>query len=267
MPKRSTYSTPVRRVRRRIVTPATPRMARSLAARKIQRLWRSKRARTRQIGSSIWTGTCKSVLTHDVIPTLKNNDTLWGLDLTQCQQGSEMNQRERGIINCRGFKTYMMIRNQNANGAMLANVAMIAPKSTDTVGGDIPTGTRFFRGNGAVRALDFQGVGVWPFQRFITPINPDDYTIIWHKRRVLAPANAAATSQNHGSRSSIWFLRKYTKLDRAITYLNPESNVATDGRIYLVYWFGREGASVSTNTLLETAVTEKHIMYFKEPKQ
>jgi len=259
---RSTY--PARRTRMKY-SPAR----RSRAATTIARAWRSKRGRLtgrrRVIGQSIWTGNCKSTITAQSNPTAKLTNTLWGEDLTECVLGPGQNQRERGVINCRGFKIDVHMHNTSGSFAQYANFAIVAPKRL--VGSTDPLeGTNFFRGNGTLRAIDFNAVGVIPFERYVRSINPDDYTILYHARRILLPNNSAGAFNSQRG-SSFWNIRKYIKLNRAITYANPESIRATDGMVGFCYWFGRMDSSDGVTAVAEVTVTERAVMYFKEPKQ
>jgi len=239
--------------------------AKNLAARNIQRAWRSKRAVRAHVGESIWNSNCKSTLTHDDFPTTQSTGLLYGLDITQLAQGQEQNQRERGVINCRGFKTQIMFQNLQGSATLYVNIAMIAPKSTDSSGGDIPVNARFFRLNGAQRSLDFNQVGVSPFQRHISSINTDDYTVLWHKRRVLCPNSNGTAANVMNTKNSMWLCNKYTKLSRQIRYGAAESSAATDGRVYLVYWCGVNGFPADPGVTFQ--ISRRCIMYFKEPKQ
>jgi len=241
---------------------------RARAATTIQRAYRARKSRvsrTRQIGSSIWTGNCKSQVTANQDMILRTDNTLWVNDITDLPQGNEMDQRERGIINCRGFKINCLFYNILASTAVFVNFAVIAPKKLST---DTPAqGENFFRANGSNRSTDFAGVGETPFERHIRSINPDDYTILWHKRFMLAPSQAAAGGANMGSLRSIRHIAKYIRLNRAITYERQESIKATDGQVAIAYWFGRAGATDGSTQANTVSVHERVVMYFKEPKQ
>jgi len=246
------------------------RMSRTGAARKIQKAWRAKRRnatprRTRMIGSSIWRGTCKSTLTADQDATARTDNTQWSQEITDCSQGSEMNQRERGIINCRGFKIDYFFQNLLANSALYVNMAVVAPKQLSTDNNAVQLG-QFFRSAGNNRALDFNAPGTVPFERHILGINPDEYHILKHKRFILAAA-AASTGEWGGNRSSFRHVKMYIKMNRAVTYQAAESASATDGKVGIVYWFGQVGSTDGTTTSAACNVSDRVVMYFKEPKQ
>lgn len=268
MPKRAYIVTPSpRRVRSR-----TSMARRSRAATTIARAWRARRPRasrvrrTRMIGSSIWRGNCKQTITAEVAATTRTDNTLWNQEITDCPQGSEMNQRERGIINCRGFKIDYFFQNVLANSAVFCNFAVLAPKSLSSDSNAVEAG-QFFRAAGQNRAQSFNTVGVQPFARHILNINPDEYIILWHKRWILGPA-AQANGEQAGMRPSFNWLHKYIKLNRAVTYQAAESQSATDGKVAVAYWFGQVGGT--TDTSVQTAavqVSDRVVMFFKEPKQ
>jgi len=263
MPKRYIPVTPSpARKRRRVAR------SRASAARTIQRAWRRRKrtpARTRMVGSSIWSGNCKTVLTADQDMTTRTDNTLWGNEITDCNQGSEMNNRERGIINCRGFKLTYFFQNVVANSALFVNFAVVAPKQLplDT---SAVSGTNFFRSAGNFRGLDFLAPGNTPFERHIHAINPDDYHILYHARFILGPA-ASSNGENAGYKPSFKRVTKYIKMNRAITYQAQEGSSATDGKVSVAYWFGLVGSNEGTTQTATCAVHERAVMYFKEPKQ
>jgi len=265
MPKRAAYVTPSpRRVRSRYSTARRTR-----AATRIQRAWRKKRSSNRsravRIGTSIWTANCKSRVTANQDAVTRTDNTLWGQEITDCTQGSEMDQRERGIINCRGFKIDMSFISIVNNQALYMNFAIIAPKRPPTTAA--LSGDSWFRGNGQFRAINFIGSGDSPFTRHTRNINPDEYVILKHWRFILAPSSASAGAYNLGSRSSVKHIKAYIKLNRAITYEAQESSAATDGMVSLAYWGGRVGSVDGVPQTNAFLVSERVVMYFKEPKQ
>lgn len=242
---------------------------RSRAAGTIQRAWRAKRrstvARRSRIGTPVYgPGNCKSNVAFDLDLTTVLTGTLYKFDCTQSTQGNEINQRERGIINCRGFKFYGHFQNTSGALGLYLNVAMICPKSTNTTGGDAVSDLGFFRANGIVRAQDF-GPAQTPFRAHVLNINPDDYTVLWHKRKLLAPNNGNASTWGSNARNGDYIMTKYTKINRRITYQNPESSAATDGRVWLVFWAGSTAAAETIQPAYARSI--RCIMYFKEPKQ
>lgn len=199
--------------------------------------------------------------------TTRATNSLWSQKITDCAQGSEMDQRERGIINCRGFKINFLFYNILPSTPLYVNFAVIAPKRL-TSGSPTPVeGANFFRSAGATRASDFTGAGETPFERHVRMINPDDYTILYHKRMTLAPSSASAGGGNSGGIPSFRAINKYLKLNRAITYANPESTSATDGMVSIAYWFGAVAGSDGVTPVAACTVHERVVMYFKEPKQ
>jgi len=207
--------------------------AKNMAARTIQNRWRARAVR--RIGEPLGAQRCKSVISEELYPVLRNSGTLYGVDCTRCIQGNEANNRERGIIECRGIKIDLYCENNWGAQNNLLNIALVAVKSTDAFKGNIPTGTNFFRLAGVDRSIDFSSLSLDPFRRHTYSINADDYTVLWHKRRILAGKNSATLSS---MRNGSMLLRTYTKIKRQVRYDSGEDAGATDGRIYMVYWFG-----------------------------
>jgi len=185
-------------------------------------------------------------------------------DITDINKGTDINARLRGVINCRGFKYHLIFWNKQGITPMYLNVAMVAPKNI--LSANVVTPVAFFRANGNQRATNFATLGDTTFQNHVRCINPDDYTILWHKRTILAPNSYTAAGGNMGSSRAIRTFRGYTKLNRQITYDDPESPNATDGRVGLVYWFGRVGDTGLPN-VNEVETNVKVLMYYKEPRQ
>jgi len=195
----------------------------------------------------------------------RTGNELWNQEVTDVSQGREMDQRERRIINCRGFKCTWFVQNALIGQPIFFNIALLAKKSL-TVDGPIQE-TNFFRSHSVFRAVDFGAVTMTPFEKYTRAINPDDYTILWRKRFMLGCSSANSSNNQMGGMSSIKVITKYLKLNRAVTYANQESNSATDGQVSMVYWGSN---AISGDGSLKTPtfnIAHRIVMYFKEPKQ
>lgn len=187
--------------------------------------------------------------------------TLYTEDLVQIPVGTsnQINNRQRGIINCRGISLYMNIRN-NQEDAMYCNVAVIVPKYNQSLGA--ANTVDFFRGNGSSRGENF-GTGLSGLEMHMLPINKDQFHILYHRRLTLAPRGPVAADFSIGnSMSNYHTIKKYIKVNRQLRY---EGNNIVSGRIQLVYWFSDFDA-VPTSAAEPNAVTlsEHHLVYFRD---
>jgi len=240
--------------------------AKIIAARRIQRAYRRRRNPNlpgpRAVGESNLSAICKSKLAENAAPQTRVNGILFSVDLTQVSFGQEINQRERGMINCRGIKFDLNFQNLSGSSACYINVALLCPKATSI--GDAVTNTAFFRSNGINRQIDYT-TGLAPFDKWTLNINTDEYIVLWHKKKILAPNSTQSAAEAMNLKNSGWYLKRYTKIGRQIRYANPESDTATDGRMFLVYWGGTYGA-VDETTPGSFQYCSKIVHYFKDPK-
>lgn len=240
--------------------------AKNLAARNIQRAWRAKRNPNlpgpRAVGESNSTALCKSKLAENAAPQTRVNGILFSVDLTELSFGQEINQRERGMVNCRGIKFDLNFQNLAGSSACYINVALVCPKATNI--GDGVSNTAFFRSNGVNRQIDFT-TGLAPFDKHTLNINTDEYIVLWHKKKILGPNSSQSAAECMYNRNSNWYLKRYTKIGRQIRYANPESATATDGRMFLVYWGGTYGQTDET-TPGSFQYCSKIVHYYREPK-
>mgnify|MGYP000524295661 CR=1 FL=1 len=185
-----------------------------------------------------------------------NTLTLYQTDLTAIPHTTtnQINDRQRDVINLRGFRICWDFWNQGAFPA-LCNVAVVYDRQND-----FPAGTTdFFRGNGATRATDFSTLQHNAQQFHCLPLNKDRFTILTHKRFELD----RTVGGGFNGATRMWKTMKfYVPLKKQIRYEDDEPN----SRILLLYWFSHLMQATGTAAAPTGIVQIKTITYFKEPK-
>lgn len=235
------------------------------AAARVRRAWRGTRKRKAhmfkrtRIGEPVGAGTAKrhgkylQWSPHDTrtqyfidpIAIVRDTTTTMGID-----------QRKRDMINLRGFKMEWLIRN-NQQKPLYVNIAVVAAKKRGTIGVD-----GFFRWTGNDRDINFS-TALSSQQMSGLPINADEYTILLHKRFLMAPASAS-TNFNSTYPNFVRY-RRYIKVNRQIRYEDNTDN--TEQKINILYWCDVADA-LAASSAIPTAMTAacNVITYFKEPK-
>lgn len=224
----------------------------------------SKKARY-GIGERIGASNSKQTLqTRDnafiAIPSRTLNIT----QLTGTDQGTSNNRQDRQntIINCRGFKICMAVRNNIQNQPLYYNCAILSPKNA----GDITT-ANFFRGTGTLsRGLDFDNDRT-ALELHCLPINTDKFYVLKHKRYRLGPENRNNQQYHDAKMSNFMNIDWYVRLKRQLRYDDPDSNFPIDGAVYLVQWCDSYEATAGSLPLpTPLQVMQRHIMYFRDSK-
>lgn len=231
----------------------------------------SKKAKfsTRNIGEPVGTATTKTaVTTNQVIGVDVDTNSIYTDVLDNLAKGIEIDERLRGIVNCRGFKLEFEWRNK-LQTPLLMNIAVLAPKDGVDTGIAIPN-EDFFRSYEAIRAVNFD-----PFmsslELHMNAINTDKYTVLRHKRFTLAADRQevdpeAAVNTWQGSGKSYRLQRWYIKLNRQLRF-DDSSPVPRSGRVYLVFWCSVLGAPFGSGVVQDAvALKSRAVMYFREPK-
>jgi len=234
------------------------------AAGKIGRAYRRSRAKKakfsrRNIGEPVGSGTAKRYVTETINPVNEDTRVLYQYGLTDIDQGTAINQRERRMVNLRGFKICMEVKNI-ATTPLYLNVAILSPKD----GAADVTTSDFFRGAGANRGRDF-GIGLNSNEFHCLPINSDRYTILKHKRYRLVPGNTPSDTASLNGYSYM-NLDWWVPLKRQIRY-DADTGQPESGKVYMVYWadnFSTAGGSAVNPA--QMVVTRRVVTYFKEPK-
>lgn len=186
--------------------------------------------------------------------------TLHTRSLMSITKGDLRNQRERNIVNLRGFKICLYFRNQT-NNPMYLNVAVIVPKNAT-----VPSTTNFFRSNASERGRDFDSASMTALDFHCYNINTDNYHILRHKRYQLTKNGQTNTAHaEHSSRNYItidWWI----KLQRQIRWDGDTSGPIND-HAYLAYWCDEMGLNQGAPPNATAIGTQfRTIVYFREPR-
>lgn len=187
----------------------------------------ASRARRGGVGETPGTSNAKRFesVNHDV--AFKSTRTLYSHVLNDTPQGLALDERQRQIINLRGLKICMDVSNSN-NRPMHFNWAIVSPKNQE----DTNLTSRFFRGNGTTRSIDF-GVNLQSAEFSCNPINADKYVVLTHQRHLLGvPKNSNQDFAD--TRQSYLRVDRYIKIGRQFRFAGNGDNY---DKLLLVYWF------------------------------
>lgn len=187
----------------------------------------------KSFGEQVGTSLTKQRIMNNQNTTNQNTRTLYALNLTAIPKGQGRNQRERTLVNYRGAKCCISMRN-NANTPMYMNWAVVHPKVDESTP---PSTTNFFRSNGNERGQDFDNT-LSSQQFHCLKINTDKFTILKHKRFRLGPANNIS---DYGTQTGNSFknIEWYIKIKRQLRYETDASTLPVTGNVYLLHWADR----------------------------
>lgn len=187
--------------------------------------------------------------------------TLYAIALNDLDRGTALNERLRDHVRLSGVKCCIEYRNQVGTPIYL-NIGVVCIKGTAT---SVPDTQNFFRGRDGSRALNFS-TSLTSLEFHCTPINTDDYVVIKHKRMLLA-SNALGDTAYKSDGRVFGTIEFYMKINRQIRYF-PDSEIPTDGRIFLVYWadkFDTPGGTLSSGAAF--TFNMKKIQYYHNPRE
>jgi len=229
--------------------------------------WSPNSARTttkKKVGFPPGTGTALKRETIDewsetaIAPRVLNQDEVT-LIPEKVAATTDISRRERQMVNCLGFSFRIVLRNSEANRAIKVRLALVSPtdKNEINVNG-------FFRGYGTTRATDF-ATGLDSHRYTDTPINTDNYTILWQTSCILGP-DEDATGNNCFSRNINNFktINKYVPLNRQLRYDGPLSTDCAD-KIFLLCWYDAINAPAATTINSVLSFQRYAITYWKDP--
>lgn len=200
---------------------------------------------------------------QNVTDTLRNwtTNTQYTEDLTNLGQTTtnEINYRQRGIVNIRGFKLCMSVKN-NGNTPIYLNVAVLGSKANPGI-----INQEFFRSNDNERAVNYNDVNLTDLDRHCRAINTDRWLIFWHRRFMLGCVDQVGGDYND-KRQSYMKLEKYVKIGRQFRYSEGTTDsIPENGECKLVYWFGTFNGTGSA--VVDAASGElRNVVYFREPR-
>jgi len=243
------------------------------AGKTIYRAYRSYKSRTRQVGFKVGQSSSKRHVINDAAGTDVGTVSLQFDDLTLIPASNDnaINERQRDIVNLRGFKICMEISRQaNVGGGsvgtqsrpLYVNIAVISPRQRNTADATNLT-SEFFRSDGTGRSVDFNAATLSDMERHCRPINKDKWIILKHWRFMLSAFDQLEFLEN--KRSGYTLFQKYVPLKRQVRY-DSSGNVDA-GQVYFVYWFGQFNTGPTATTEGGVARVQKRLItYFKEPK-
>lgn len=189
-------------------------------------------AKKDQISTSLnesWSS--RFILYYDLTNVLKTGvniaDNLAATDLPI----NRINRRQRQLINIRGFSVNQTFTN-NTNAPMIVNVAMIAPKNTNSSEVAVDG---FFRDYNESRDVNFSTT-LSSLQISTLPISTDKFTVLWRKRMTLGAKQTDAVG-NFNTRLPMNFcsIKKYLPFKRQIRY-NDDAGSTAEQKVFLVWW-------------------------------
>lgn len=169
-------------------------------------------------------------------------------DLTAIPRGSEANVRERSMINISGFDIRFSFT-CNIEKPIYCNIAVIAP-----IGKTVVASEDFLRYPNSNRSVNF-GNQINSMLGHTLPLNPDQNTILKHRRFMLGPKNvSSATFNGYTAWKNYQISRMWVPLKRQIRYDNPEGDA--EEKIFLVYWFDEVNGAVDRESTNNIAVVQ-----------
>lgn len=233
-----------------------------------------KRARfgRKNVGAPVGSGTAKSVVSNNVDNTATasfaalSTSVQFPLCNIQRQDAfNQLNRRKGDIVNVRGIKMCLDLRNLSATIPIIVHVCILAPRSGLTV-----LSNDFFRGHGDTdKNIDMTNTSPpmsW-METTCNGINTDLYTVLLHKRYFLhyADQTAGVLAGNTMSKQRKLF-KKYFKLNRQISYDGANATPEAAPPLLVVWYdeYRRRPTVAATNNLLEYSLYT--VTYFRDPK-
>jgi len=283
------YSTPVRRhVYRGTPRPITPMAAftarreraneRSSARRRLNfqsplaksSVWgRSRNTTTAKIGFAPNTGTPLRRATVDIWKTTSGTVTIDPRviiqdDLTDIPEKvaatTDISRRERAMINCLGFSLRIFVRNTLPSNSIVCRFAVVSPTDKNEI-----SNAQFFRGYGTTRAQDFT-TALDSHQYTDTPINTDNYSILWSYKCELGPdADTTGAANFSRSKANYMSINKFVKLNRQLRYDSNLGSACSD-KIFLLMWYEGVGSTTTGPVAASSVIYQRYgITYWKDP--
>lgn len=253
---------------------AVKKMGRFMKRRYKKRYGGRKARMRRRIGEPVGKSTSKRFTTIDLDAAGRDSRRLYIREMTQIPQdltGNNIDERQRYMINLRGFKICCELRN-TGGVPLLFNMAVVSPKGQKSDLEQNPilsVGTAvepdFFRGNGNTRAVAFDGGALNSNDFHCRPINADQFTILMHKRMIIGQ-NSNNGTWGEQQRNSYRFVMKYIPIKRQIRYDTNGADSCQSGKIFLIYWYDQMQSVTGAASVNVLNMSERYITYFKEPK-
>ncbi len=166
------------------------------------------------------------------VPLLLNPYTIATIPVDRIVKGSGIDQRERDIVNLKGWKTRFHVHSTYAVPITM-RFAFISPRQTL---GANPTeqAIGLLRGYGPNRSVNL-GLGNTGQTNCINPINDDLYMVMYQSKMEIGPT-AGATGYTGGVQENWHSLEKWIPLNKQLRYF-AQTEGKSETPIYLVFWF------------------------------
>lgn len=229
------------------------------AYRGIRRIKRARaRGRVRKLIGVTRPAACKARVILDTSNTGAVDLAMNSVDTCQIPLGSGRDEREKDVIQLKGWKICVNLSNTAAQ-PITVNYALISPKVDYNAGVMAQFNAEFFRSYGAERAQDFATTANY-LTLCQTPINPDRWNILWRKTIRLGGMRDGSFDKPVNYVPSQKQMNQYIKLNRKMVYESTTSSFTECAPVYLVRWVVRDfqapgGASQATFGLQTRIVT------------
>lgn len=189
---------------------------------------------------------------------------LYAADLTRINEGGDIRNRERAIVNLRGFRIRTYLKSNNELGPIWVNLAIVAANNESAVLDDIDK--HFFRRfEGSVRTEAWSDAvnNRTGLEINSLPLSQVTYKTIWHHRFILN-AEVGSTSINAGALKNWATKSRYIRINRQIRY-----GTQLDGDCLNKFWFllwtsaGDEGTALGAGTITGRLQV---VTYFRDPR-
>lgn len=195
---------------------------------------RSNKFSAKSIGENVGSANTKQVTAK--VNTQMLGWTLYTQDMTFIERGTEISQRQRDVVNLRGFKIDMMFRTiTQTTGTPLQsdiyflNVAVIAPHERKPIA-DFPV--EFFRSRDTSDSRDTNfATTLGSIDLHTLPINTDRWTVLKHQRHKMPTFQSQIPGWNKT-------IEMYVPLNRQLTYFGTGAGTCNTP-VYLAYWVCR----------------------------
>jgi hypothetical protein len=256
MPKATKRSRTTKRGRKRPYRSKRTRRSKS-------RNWR--KSRLAKIGHQVGSGNAKRCVTTNLAIS-ENIRTIYTVDLTSIEKGSNLNQRRRDMVNIRGFKLSHQYKNKSPNPVIINYAIVMDKRQMDGV--TAVTDEDFFRGNFTQRAQNFVLSLSGTVMNSLS-LNPERFVILMRKRMMLGPGfvtDPEATTQtgySYDVTKSYRYFNHYVPIRRQFRFEDDKCQTP----LVLIYWY--DFFMAPPDQTQTTNVVDHQIYgvtYFKEPK-
>lgn len=220
-----------------------------------------------EVGFPIGTASAKRVLQTFSHTPMNNGDWFWK-DVTFIGQTTTNNidGRQRQMVNFRGIKLMMELKNTQNDRDVIFNYAVVMRKNAAAAE---PTQADWFRNWGDSTTNRFKAFSKdnSTIQNNYGNINTDRYLVLLHKRVKLGPENANGNIvvTDFSRAASKKYIKRYVKINRQIRYDDASQRAETP--LFLVIWCDNTNQAAGTRTQATACdVLIEVVQYFKEPK-